>query len=124
MWAFLGVVLKVGYDWIQKKLEKVTTDRKTDLDEFTLIKNSLREEVDRLDEKCNNMQKRLQDSESETDKCERRYYELASQHNELIEYCERLRRDISALEKHVKGLNDVDKTTTHSGVDSPTRENG
>lgn len=84
----------------EKKLNltEVQGDRQQDREDFQVIKDSLYSEIDRLKVSQAETTSKLEESNEETQKCEQRYFELATQYRELLKYCATLSKRVRELE--------------------------
>ena len=101
-------------------VEENKTDRSNDREDFQVIKDSLYAELNRMKEVQADTSRQLQESNEETQKCEQRYFELATQYRELLKYCATLARKVRILETKVQdhvseeNNNKNDETRTNS----------
>lgn len=73
-------------------------DRQQNREDFQVLTDALRKELDRVREVQAETTKQLEESNEETKKCEQRYFELATQYRELLKYCATLARQVRELE--------------------------
>lgn len=80
-------------------------------DDFTVIRDTLYKEIERLKANAEETKKMLLDAKAETDKCEARYFELSTQHRELLKHCIFLTKELKALKQDIK--DHVEQTTVN-----------
>lgn len=71
--------------------------RQQDREDFRVIKDSLRDDLDHVKSVQVETTRQLEEAKEETEKCEKRYFELATQYRELLKYCAGLAREFREM---------------------------
>jgi hypothetical protein len=92
-----GIVSGIGTYLLKSKLTK----KKIVRDDFQVIKDALYEEIDRLKDNAKDLQYQVHEARAENEKCEARFFELSTQHKELLKHCIFLTKEIKVLKERM-----------------------
>jgi chromosome segregation ATPase len=98
-------------------LSEKDTNRSQNRSDFSVIKEALYEEIERLKENQTETNVYLLQSQEDNKKCERQYFELSVQYKELLKYCAAISKQLKDLKQEIdasKEFNEQNRITNEN----------